>query len=112
MIAEFFIYLIPFKEISNYKSTRYQLKKNTPKGALCKYSHSFEERLLYCEALRAFFKPGLKSVIFILTEKNCTKIFKRIVTHIKFKRIDIDTLEKFQYSFKATTFTANRLLLF
>ena len=33
-------------------------KKNTPKGALCKYSHSFEERLLNCEALRAFLRPG------------------------------------------------------
>ena len=31
-------------------------KKNTPKGALCKYSNSFEERLLNCEALREFFK--------------------------------------------------------
>ena len=29
-------------------------KKNTPKGVLCKYSHSFEERLLNCDALRAF----------------------------------------------------------
>ena len=40
MIAEFFIYLIPFKEISNYNIN----KKNTPKGALCKYSNSVEER--------------------------------------------------------------------
>ena len=36
------------------------MKKNTPKGALCKYSNSFEERLLNCEALRAFLRPGWK----------------------------------------------------
>ena len=57
--------------------------------------------LLNCETLRDFSQPSLKSVFFILIEKNFTTIFKRIVTHIKFKRIDIDTLEKFQYSFKA-----------
>ena len=33
MIAEFFIYLIPFKEISKYKSTRYQ-QKRTPRKVL------------------------------------------------------------------------------
>ena len=64
MFAEFFIYLIPFKEISNYKSTRYQ-KKNTPKGTLCKYSNSFEERLLNCDALRAFLRPGWGTTYFI-----------------------------------------------
>ena len=40
-------------------------KKNTPKGALCKYSHSFEERLLNCEALRAFLRPGWGTTYFI-----------------------------------------------
>ena len=35
------------------------IQKNTPKGALCKYSHSFEERLLNCDALQAFLRPGL-----------------------------------------------------
>ena len=41
-------------------SLTFQQKKNTLKGALCKYSHSFEERLLNCEALRAFLRPGWK----------------------------------------------------
>ena len=34
-------------------------KKEHPEGALCKYSNSLEERLLNCDALRAFLRPGL-----------------------------------------------------
>ena len=45
-------------------------KKNTPKGALCKYSHSFEERLLNCDALRAFLRPGLESMDFSWTKNS------------------------------------------
>ena len=37
---------------------RREKEKNTPKGALCKYSNFFEERLLNCDALRAFLRPG------------------------------------------------------
>lgn len=36
---------------------RREKEKNTPKGALCKYSNSFEERLLNCDALRALLRP-------------------------------------------------------
>ena len=41
-------------------SLTFQQKKNTPKGALCKYSNSFKERLLNCDALRAFLRSDWK----------------------------------------------------
>ena len=47
-----------------YSIDALEIKKNTPKGALCKYRNSFEERLLNCDALRAFFKPDLESTSF------------------------------------------------
>lgn len=31
-----------------------KIQKEHPKGALCKYRHSFEEHLLNCDDLRAF----------------------------------------------------------
>ncbi len=64
MIAEFFIYLIPFKEISSINLQSVD-KKEHPKGALCMYCNSLEERLLNCDALRAFLRPGWGTTYFI-----------------------------------------------
>ena len=40
------------------------------KGALCKYCNSLEERLLNCDALRAFLRPGLESMDFSWTKNS------------------------------------------
>ena len=60
-------------------------KKNTPKGALCKYSSSFEERLLNCDALRAFLRPGLANLTTKLFQIRSIKLFltTKISTNLK-----------------------------
>ena len=61
-------------------------KKNIPKGALCKYSHSFEERLLNCDTLRAFFKPGLNSLTFRKAQKRLIGNVRKVSDDCDFKK--------------------------
>ena len=62
------------------------MKKNTPKGALCKYSNSFEERLLNCEALRAFLRPDLNSLAFRTAQKRLIGNVRRVPADFDFKK--------------------------
>ncbi len=64
-----------------------EIKKNTPKGALCKYRNSLEERLLNCEALRAFFKPDLESTSFSWTKSSVISRFFRTISTDSFHKI-------------------------
>ena len=63
------------------------VQKRTPqKGALCKYSHSFEERLLNCDALRAFFNPSLKSLAFRTAQKRSIATVRRVSSDFDFNK--------------------------
>ena len=69
-----------------YSIDALEIKKNTPKGALCKYSNSFEECLLNCDTLRAFFKPDLNSLAFRTAQKRLIGNIRRVSADFDFKK--------------------------
>ena len=52
------------------------------------YSHSFEERLLNCDALRAFFNPSLKSLAFRTAQKRLIGNVRRVSADFDFKKYE------------------------
>ena len=64
-----------------------KIQKNTPKGALCKDSNSFEEHLLNCDALRAFLRPNLESMGFSWTKNSVISRFFRTISTDCFHKI-------------------------
>ena len=63
-----------------------KIQKNTPKGALCKYHNSFEEHLLNCDALRAFFNPSLKSLAIRTAQKRLIGNVRRVPADFDFNK--------------------------
>ena len=72
--------------LSSNGYTYLTIQKNTPKGALCKYSHSFEERLLNCDALQAFFNPSLKSLVFRTAQERLIGNVRRVSSDFYFNK--------------------------
>ena len=50
------------------------------------YSNSFEERLLNCDALRAFFKPSLKNLAFRTAQKRLIGNVRRVSSDFDSKK--------------------------
>ena len=50
------------------------------------YGHSFEERLLNCDALRTFFNPSFKSLTFRTAQKCLIGNVRRVPADFDFKK--------------------------